>query len=72
MVFICQMIVVFIYLTKPTFQLTALLAEIGLNIREAHAFSTVNGYSLDVFVVDGWPYEVRFKCDSFKCQQILR
>ncbi|XP_031384033.1 serine/threonine-protein kinase STY46-like isoform X2 [Punica granatum] len=38
-------------------QLTALLAEIGLNIREAHAFSTVNGYSLDVFVVDGWPYE---------------
>ncbi|KAF9600451.1 hypothetical protein IFM89_009366 [Coptis chinensis] len=38
-------------------QLTALLAEIGLNIREAHAFSTVDGYSLDVFVVDGWPYE---------------
>ncbi|KAJ4715928.1 putative Protein kinase [Melia azedarach] len=22
-----------------------------------HAFSTVDGYSLDVFVVDGWPYE---------------
>ncbi|MBA0849244.1 hypothetical protein Goshw_013398 [Gossypium schwendimanii] len=38
-------------------QLTALLAEIGLNIQEAHAFSTVDGYSLDVFVVDGWPYE---------------
>ncbi|XWS55131.1 hypothetical protein CRYUN_Cryun10bG0148500 [Craigia yunnanensis] len=37
--------------------LTALLAEIGLNIQEAHAFSTVDGYSLDVFVVDGWPYE---------------
>jgi hypothetical protein len=29
-----------------------------LNIQEAHAFSTVDGYSLDVFVVDGWPYEV--------------
>ncbi|XVE48801.1 hypothetical protein DITRI_Ditri01bG0031800 [Diplodiscus trichospermus] len=37
--------------------LTALLAEIGLNIQEAHVFSTVDGYSLDVFVVDGWPYE---------------
>ncbi|GLT86041.1 hypothetical protein SLE2022_042040 [Rubroshorea leprosula] len=39
-------------------QLTALLADIGLNIQEAHAFSTFDGYSLDVFVVDGWPYEV--------------
>ncbi|XP_047321842.1 serine/threonine-protein kinase STY46-like [Impatiens glandulifera] len=38
-------------------QLTALLAEIGLNIQEAHAFSTADGYSLDVFVVDGWPCE---------------
>ncbi|KAK8483001.1 hypothetical protein V6N13_095859, partial [Hibiscus sabdariffa] len=38
-------------------QLTSMLAEIGLNIQEAHAFSTVDGYSLDVFVVDGWPYE---------------
>ncbi|MQM00322.1 hypothetical protein Taro_033059 [Colocasia esculenta] len=38
-------------------QLTSLLAEIGLNIQEAHAFSTNDGYSLDVFVVDGWPYE---------------
>ncbi|XP_057501595.1 serine/threonine-protein kinase STY46-like [Actinidia eriantha] len=38
-------------------QLTALLAEVGLNIQEAHAFSTLDGYSLDVFVVDGWPYE---------------
>ncbi|KAK1326474.1 Serine/threonine-protein kinase HT1 [Acorus calamus] len=37
--------------------LTSLLAEVGLNIQEAHAFSTVDGYSLDVFVVDGWPYE---------------
>lgn len=38
-------------------QLTALLAEVGLNIQEAHAFSTLDGYSLDVFVVDGWRYE---------------
>ncbi|KAH7849097.1 hypothetical protein Vadar_012892 [Vaccinium darrowii] len=33
-------------------QLTSLLADIGLNIQEAHAFSTSDGYSLDVFVVD--------------------
>ncbi|KAL6963654.1 Serine/threonine-protein kinase sty46 [Sarracenia purpurea var. burkii] len=38
-------------------QLTALLGEVGLNIQEAHAFSTADGYSLDVFVVDGWPFE---------------
>ncbi|CAN0878810.1 Serine/threonine-protein kinase STY46 [Linum grandiflorum] len=38
-------------------QLTSMLADVGLNIQEAHAFSTVDGYSLDVFVVDGWPYE---------------
>ena len=28
--------------------------DLGLNIREAHAFNTNDGYSLDVFVVDGW------------------
>lgn len=38
-------------------QLTSLLADLGLNIQEAHAFSTTDGYSLDVFVVDGWPLE---------------
>ncbi|KAI8553968.1 hypothetical protein RHMOL_Rhmol05G0059900 [Rhododendron molle] len=42
---------------KVLSQLTTLLAEVGLNIQEAHAFSTTDGYSLDVFVVDGWPYE---------------
>ncbi|KAF9610399.1 hypothetical protein IFM89_022310 [Coptis chinensis] len=38
-------------------QLSALLSDIGLNIREAHVFSTVDGFSLDVFVVDGWHTE---------------
>ncbi|KAK8572213.1 hypothetical protein V6N13_047826 [Hibiscus sabdariffa] len=38
-------------------QLSALLSDIGLNIREAHVFSTTDGYSLSVFVVDGWPIE---------------
>ncbi|CAN1192552.1 Serine/threonine-protein kinase STY46 [Linum perenne] len=28
-------------------QLTSMLADVGLNIQEAHAFSTVDGYSLD-------------------------
>lgn len=45
-------------LTSLFCQLSALLSDIGLNIREAHVFSTVDGYSLDVFVVDGWPIEV--------------
>ncbi|XP_042032872.1 serine/threonine-protein kinase STY46-like [Salvia splendens] len=34
--------------------LTSLMSEIGLNIQEAHAFCTIDGYSLDVFVVGGW------------------
>ncbi|MCD7447525.1 hypothetical protein HAX54_031021 [Datura stramonium] len=38
-------------------QLTTIVSEIGLNIEEAHVFSTADGFSLDVFVVDGWPYE---------------
>ncbi|KAK8551739.1 hypothetical protein V6N12_040363 [Hibiscus sabdariffa] len=37
--------------------LTSLLSELGLNIQEAHAFSTTDGYSLDVFAVDGWALE---------------
>lgn len=40
------------------FQLTSLLGDLGLNIQEAHAFSTADGFSLDVFVVDGWSQEV--------------
>ncbi|TQE05253.1 hypothetical protein C1H46_009110 [Malus baccata] len=37
--------------------LSSLLSDLELNIREAHVFSTSDGYSLDVFVVDGWPVE---------------
>ncbi|KAG2636892.1 hypothetical protein PVAP13_2NG478903 [Panicum virgatum] len=39
-------------------QLTSLLGELGLNIQEAHAYSTSDGCSLDIFVVEGWEYEV--------------
>lgn len=51
--------VIFSTVDKPKLlsQLSALLSDIGLNIREAHVFSTSDGYSLDVFVVDGWPVE---------------
>ncbi|GMN48430.1 hypothetical protein TIFTF001_017601 [Ficus carica] len=51
--------VIFSTIDKPKLlsQLSALLSDIGLNIREAHVFSTTDGYSLDVFVVDGWPVE---------------
>ncbi|XP_050235017.1 serine/threonine-protein kinase STY8-like [Mercurialis annua] len=51
--------VIFSTIDKPKLlsQLSALLSDIGLNIREAHVFSTTDGYSLDVFVVDGWPVQ---------------
>jgi UTP:GlnB (protein PII) uridylyltransferase len=47
------------------FQLSSLLSDVGLNIQEAHAFSTTDGYSLDVFVVDGWALEVFLYLFSF-------
>ncbi|GMY11148.1 serine/threonine-protein kinase STY17 [Fagus crenata] len=53
-------------------QLTLLLSEIGLNIREAHAFSTVDGFSLDVFVVDGWQYEETEELKSALEKEILK
>jgi len=47
-------------------QLTSLLAELGLDIQEAHAFSTIDGYSLDVFVVTGWHLGVQ-SCSGHRC-----
>ncbi|KAI3736649.1 hypothetical protein L2E82_26588 [Cichorium intybus] len=51
--------VIFSAIDKPKLlsQLSALLSDIELNIREAHVFSTIDGYSLDIFVVDGWPFQ---------------
>ncbi|KAH0700955.1 hypothetical protein KY284_015170 [Solanum tuberosum] len=51
--------ITFSTINKPKLltQLTFIVSEIGLNIEEAHVFSTADGFSLDVFVVDGWPYE---------------
>ncbi|XP_078161122.1 serine/threonine-protein kinase STY46-like [Carex rostrata] len=44
---------------KPKFlnQITCLLGDLNLNIEEAHVFSTNDGFSLDVFIVIGWPRE---------------
>ncbi|KAI3507107.1 hypothetical protein L1887_21874 [Cichorium endivia] len=53
-------------------KLTSLLSEIGLNIQEAHAFSTTDGYSLDVFVVYGWPYEETEKLRDVLATEIPR
>ncbi|KAG0528230.1 hypothetical protein BDA96_06G300400 [Sorghum bicolor] len=51
--------IIFSTIDKPKLlaQLSALLSEVGLNIREAHVFSTTDGFCLDVFVVDGWDTE---------------
>ncbi|KAI4375667.1 hypothetical protein MLD38_013513 [Melastoma candidum] len=53
-------------------QLASLLADMGLNIQEAHAFSTVDGYSLDVFVVDGWPYEETDKLRALLEEEVAK
>ncbi|XP_043810046.1 serine/threonine-protein kinase STY17 isoform X2 [Manihot esculenta] len=53
-------------------ELTFLLAEIGLNIQEAHAFSTVDGFSLDVFVVDGWAREETEELKNALEKEILK
>ncbi|KAK1394843.1 serine/threonine-protein kinase STY46 [Heracleum sosnowskyi] len=57
---------------KVLSQLTSLLAEVGLNIQEAHAFSTVDGYSLDVFVVEGWPLEETEQLRTALLKQVLK
>ncbi|KAK9074793.1 hypothetical protein SSX86_003111 [Deinandra increscens subsp. villosa] len=53
-------------------QLTSLLSEAGLNIQEAHAFSTADGYSLDVFVVDGWPHEETEQLRNVIAKEIMK
>ncbi|TVU43837.1 hypothetical protein EJB05_10335 [Eragrostis curvula] len=51
--------IIFSSLDKPKLlsRLTALLSEVELNIREAHVYSTNDGFCLDVFLVDGWETE---------------
>jgi len=51
--------IIFSSLDRPKLlsRLTALLSEVGLNIQEAHVYSTKDNFCLDVFVVDGWETE---------------
>ncbi|CAJ2642887.1 unnamed protein product [Trifolium pratense] len=53
-------------------QLTSLLSETGLDIQEAHAFSTLDGYSLDVFVVGGWAVEETEKLKHVLAKKIQK
>ncbi|MED6106355.1 hypothetical protein PIB30_004130 [Stylosanthes scabra] len=53
-------------------QLTSLMSETGLDIQEAHAFSTLDGYSLDVFVVGGWPVEETEKLKRVLAKKIQK
>ncbi|KAF1861363.1 hypothetical protein Lal_00025647 [Lupinus albus] len=53
-------------------QLTSILGEMGLNIQEAHAFSTTDGFSLDVFVVEGWPSEETEELKGVLEKEILK
>ncbi|KAL5681406.1 hypothetical protein ACJX0J_007791, partial [Zea mays] len=46
-------------------QLSALLSEVGLNILEAHVFSTRDGFCLHMFIVDGWHTEETY--DLVQC-----
>lgn len=51
--------IMFSTIDKPKLlsQLSTLLGDIGLNIREAHVFNTNDGYTLDVFLVDAWEFK---------------
>lgn len=40
------------------FQLSALLGQLNLDIKEVHAVSTNDGYFLDIFIVAGWDHKV--------------
>lgn len=51
-------------------QLTRLLGDLGLNIYEAHAFSTIDGYFLGVFCVDGWLPEEATKLKKVLVEEI--
>jgi UTP:GlnB (protein PII) uridylyltransferase len=43
---------------KGLTQLSALLGQLNLDIKEVHALSTNDGYFLDIFIVVGWDHKV--------------
>lgn len=44
--------------------------DLNLNICEAHAFNTLDKFSLDVFVVNGWKGEVGIS--SILCKNLCK
>lgn len=52
-------------------RLSDAMGDLGLNIREAHAFNTTDGFSLDVFVVDGWNAEGNESLEERLGQRLL-
>jgi len=56
-------------LANIVFQLSALLGQLNLDIKEVHALSTNDGYFLDIFIVVGWDHKV-FLCKSLNLANI--
>ncbi|GFR45868.1 hypothetical protein Agub_g7320 [Astrephomene gubernaculifera] len=53
-------------------RLSEALGDLGLNIREAHAFNTNDGFSLDVFVVDQWQPQPGQNLEELLGQRLLQ
>lgn len=53
-------------------RLSEALGDLGLNIREAHAFNTNDGFSLDVFVVDQWVPQAGQNLEELLGQRLLQ
>ncbi|GLC45485.1 hypothetical protein PLESTM_001740800 [Pleodorina starrii] len=53
-------------------RLSEALGDLGLNIREAHAFNTNDGFSLDVFVVDQWQAQPGQNLEELLGQRLLQ
>ncbi|GIL93113.1 hypothetical protein Vretifemale_20566 [Volvox reticuliferus] len=53
-------------------RLSEALGDLGLNIREAHAFNTNDGFSLDVFVVDQWQPQPGQTLEELLGQRLLQ
>ena len=41
-------------------QLSEVINQVALHIREAHLFTTTDGFCLSIFHVDGWSHQVNF------------
>ncbi|PNW71561.1 hypothetical protein CHLRE_16g659400v5 [Chlamydomonas reinhardtii] len=53
-------------------RLSEALGDLGLNIREAHAFNTNDSFSLDVFVVDQWQPQPGQNLEELLGQRLLQ